>query len=397
MNNKIYIALLSLILLMLVFCGTIIFSNTIPVTNFGNINTNTNQLVIKEENSSSKALTLLESNTHRVLKVKNSNMKLPMASTTKIMTAIVSIENCDNLDEIVPIDAKSIGIEGTSIYLRKSDKLTVKELLYGLMLASGNDASMALANFFGKGEIQTFVNMMNDKAKEIGAVNTHFVNPHGLDEKEHYTTSYDLALITSYAMKNDTFREIVSTKNITINGNDEVENRFLYNKQKLLKTYPGCVGVKTGFTDNAGRCSVSAVDKDGMLVICVVLNCRDMFEESARLLDEIFEEFSMTKILPSYNIMTEVKVKDGSMDKVRVFSLKQFDYPLTESEKSFIVIKSDIPDIIDAPIEKESTIGTITVTLNNEEIFKDEIYTLDDVECKDIKSEIQQIIEQWYF
>ena len=205
--------------------------------------------------SSARGCAVIETTTRRKLFALNENKKMPMASTTKIMTAITAIENCSDLDERFEVSPKAVGIPGTSLYLRKGDIYSTRDLLYALMLISGNDASVAIAEHVA-GSTSEFVTKMNDLAKKIGVKNTHFANTHGLDADGHYTTAYDLAVITAYALENDTFREIVGTKNMKItNGKDE--NRYLKNKNKLLFTLEGCIGVKSGFTDDAGRCLVS--------------------------------------------------------------------------------------------------------------------------------------------
>ena len=383
MNAKrIYNFILALLLLMMVFYSAILLNKTIPATSFGAV-------------SSAKAMTVMEANSKRLLLEKNKDVELPMASITKIMTALVSIENIEDINQVVDIDKRAVGIEGTSIYLTENEHLTAKELLYGLMLASGNDASMALASYVGKGDIDYFIDLMNNRAKELGANNTNFVNPHGLDIKNHYTTAYDLALITSEAMKNPVFRDIVSTKRVTISGNDKVKARYLKNKQRLLHNYADCIGVKTGFTDNAGRCSVSAVERNDMLVICVVLNCPDMFEESARLLDEVFSKFSMEEILPQFNVITEINVTGGTKDGVFAFSQKEFKYPLTETEKSFIIISNNLPENLTAPVDINEKIGTVYVKFNDEIIFEEDILTMDSVEKEKIEGELEEIINNW--
>lgn len=383
--KRLNILLMLLLLVMIIICSSIVVNNVIPVTTFG------------EEYSSAKAMSVIEANSGRELLSKNSDKELAMASTTKIMTALVAIENTPDLDKVVNIDKRAIGIEGTSIYLTDKENLTMRELLYGLMLASGNDASVAIASEVTNGDIDLFIEMMNKKAQEIGANHTHFANTHGLDAKNHYTSAHDLAVITSCAIKNPVFKEIVSTKRTTIAGNDKVEKRYLKNKEKLLNTYEGCIGVKTGFTDNAGRCNVTAVEKDNMLVICVVLNCPDMFEESARLLDEVFEKYTNEIVLPIGYIQTQVTVNGGKCEKVNVFNKKEFNYPLTNIEKSLIIIESDLPDELEAPIEKDSAIGTIMVKLNDQIIFSDSIYTMDSVEKQIIRTEIEDIIDNWAY
>ena len=231
---------------------------------------------VSAQNCSARGMAVLEMESGRVLYSKNMNEKLKMASTTKIVTAYTVIKHCKNLDEPFKISDKAIGIEGTSIYLKSGEVLTARELLYGLMLRSGNDASVALALHCAD-SIEAFAEMMNQTALECGAKNSHFVNPHGLDADGHYTTAYDLALITSRALQNKTFAEIVSTKNIKISGG-ETGTRYLVNKNRLLNSLDGCVGVKTGFTKGAGRCLVSAVKRGNRTAACVVLNCGPMFE-----------------------------------------------------------------------------------------------------------------------
>lgn len=349
------------------------------------------------QGSSAKASVVIEASTRRVLSEKNMNTELAMASTTKIMTALITLENCPNLDDVVQIDNRSVGIEGTSIYLRKGEALTVKELLYGLILASGNDASLALAYHVSHGDLDAFVNLMNDKVKELNLQNTHFANPHGLDAEGHYTSAYDLAVITSEALKNDDFRVICSTKFMQITGNEAVGNRFLRNKQRLLKTLEGCNGVKSGFTDNAGRCLVTSCKRDNMEIISVVLNCPDMFEESARLINNAFSEYKMIKILEPYNFITTIPVEDAKLDGVKVFSMKEFSYPLKEEENSKITIEKKLPDILSAPINKEDKVGKIFVYFDKDLIFEEDIYTMEGVESTDIKDKIEDIIDKWFY
>ena len=190
------------------------------------------------------AAIVIETSTNAVIFEKNAHKKLPMASTTKIMTALCAIES-GNMDRVVKVDDRAIGVEGSSIYLAKGEKLTMRELVYGLMLHSGNDAAVAIA-YAVSGSVQNFAGLMNDTAKKIGAKNTNFENPHGLDSDGHYTTAYDLALIAREAMQNEKFREIVSTKAYSIPMQGETWDRALKNHNKLLWRYDGCTGVKTG-------------------------------------------------------------------------------------------------------------------------------------------------------
>lgn len=344
-----------------------------------------------------KSSVVIEKNSKRILFENNKDEKLAMASTTKIMTALITLENCENIQEEVNVDDRAVGIEGTSIYLRKGEKLTVEELLYGLILPSGNDASLALAYHVGKGNLETFVDLMNKKVEDLGLLNTHFENPHGLDQEGHYTSAYDLAVITSEALKNETFRTIVSTKIKQIRGNSEVPHRFLRNKQRLLKTLEGCTGVKSGFTDNAGRCLVTSCKRDDMEVVCVVLNCPNMFEESARLINNAYEEFNFETILPPYNYISNIKVNNGRQENVKVYSMKGFKYPLKENEKTQINIETELENELDAPIEKEKIVGKIKIYFDKDLVFSENIYTMESVESVDIKDKVKDIIDKWFY
>lgn len=346
------------------------------------------------EDCPAKSMVVIEADSRRVLNDKNKDERLAMASTTKIMTALVTCKNVKDFDEVVAINENAVGIEGTSMYLKKGEKLTVKELLYGLMLPSGNDAAMALAYYVGGGE-ERFVEMMNEQAKELNLQNTHFANPHGLDADGHYTSAYDLAIITAEALKNDTFKEIVSTKNIRVTGSKENEPRFLSNKNKLLKTLEGCTGVKTGFTDNAGRCFVCSCTRDGMTLISVVLNCGPMFEESTKLLNTCFEKYKMREILEPYAQGENIKVSNGESDFVQTVTKHGFSYPLTDEEFNNIKIVRNQPEILDAPVVKEQKIGEIEIYLDKNLLFKENIYTIENVKSTKYLDKIWEIVDEW--
>lgn len=355
--------------------------------------TSFSRVFVSNASTSAKGMCVMETSSHRVFYSKNMNQRLPMASTTKIMTAITAIESGMDLDEVFEISPKAIGISGTSIYLRKGEKFTLRELLYGLMLVSGNDASVAIGEHVGNG-VEYFVDMMNWKAKEIGAVNTHFENTHGLDIEGHYTTAYDLALITSYALENDTFREIVSTKYKQIES-PEGKTRYFKNKNKLLNTLDGTIGVKTGFTDDAGRCLVSAVERDGMRVVCVVLNCSPMFQESADLLNLAFSEYKMYDLTENYNYKNSILVTSGRNDSVDILTKEKFLYPLKEGELENIRYSYIIKDSIEAPIKKGDEVGEIRIFMNKDLLFSEKIYTIEDVKAKGVIDKFFDIITQW--
>ena len=351
------------------------------------------QVTYAEALTSAKAMCVMEKESKRVLYSKNDEQKLAMASTTKIMTAITAIENCKDLDKTFIVSPKSVGISGTSIYLRNGEEMTVRDLLYGLMLVSGNDASVAIGEYVGGG-IKNFVNMMNDLAVKIGAKNSHFDNTHGLDSETHYTTAYDLALITSYALENDTFKEIVSTKNTKIT-NTEGKTRYLKNKNKLLTQLDGCIGVKTGFTNDAGRCLVSSCERDGMTIICVVLNCGPMFEESTVLLEKAFKEYHLIDLTSGYSFKREIPVEEGRIGQVKIATKGKYVYPLRDDELSQVNYVYEIKDEIEAPVDKDTEVGEVKIFINNNLHFSEKIYTMENVRRNSIFEKIKDLIERW--
>ena len=318
--------------------------------------------------------TVIEQSTGRILSQNNGDIKMPMASTTKIMTALVVLENAEP-NEIVVIPKEAQGVEGSSIYLKAGDSYTVEELLYGLMLRSGNDSAVALAIHVA-GSIENFAKLMNTKAVELGAYNTNFTNPHGLHDNNHYTTSNDLALITANAYKNSLFKKIVSAKSYKLKEN------VIYNKNKLLSSYDGADGVKTGYTTVAGRCLVSSSTRNGMQIICVVLNCYDMWERCKKLMDFAHENYKMTKVIDS-NARYETSVEKGKQHST--ISAPKIDkyYPLRNTESDLLSQKINT-NVLIAPISKGKVSGNIEVYFDNHLIFRENIYTIECVEKKSL-------------
>lgn len=347
-----------------------------------------------EIDTSAKSMVVVEAKSGRVLYGKNYNEKLPMASTTKIITALTVLNNYKNIDKEVQIDDRAVGISGTSIYLKYGEKLTVRELLYGLMLPSGNDASVALAYIVG-GNMPNFCKLMKETAIKCGANNSNFANSHGLDEDGHYTTALDLAKITAKALENEIFKEIVTTKNTRIKGSTEGSYRYLKNKNKLLNILDGCIGVKTGYTSKAGRCLVSAVERNDFRAVCVVLNCGPMFEESLNLLNNVYNEYSYVELLPSYKINRSILVNDGKKNSVKTFTKMGFKYPLKKDEINQLEYKYNLPNNLDAPIKKDVVIGNLEIYLNNHLLFSEKIYTMDNIEKIGVWSSIKDIISKW--
>ena len=327
----------------------------------------------KDFNSGSSSEIVMEKTSNRILYGSNIHEKKYMASTTKILTAIVIIENCD-LAETVTVSAKTVGVEGSSIYLEAGEKLSVKDLLYGLMLRSGNDCAETLA-VHCSGSIEKFAALMNETAEKIGATESHFVNPHGLHDDNHYTTAYDLALISCYAMKNATFKEIVSTQKTRIPFTTRNTERVLINKNKMLKEFEGATGIKTGFTKKAGRCLVSSCERNGMELISVVLNCGPMFERSKTILQNGFDEYEMCNLIGSENIIDFIPVENS--DTVCAAYIKNdVILPLSIDEKNSVEIVYELPETVKSTFAGESEIGLVKIYCLNNLIFTQKIYTI---------------------
>lgn len=293
---------------------------------------------------------VVEISSRRFLHEHNADQRLPMASTTKILTALVILED-SNLDEVVTVPKQAEGTEGSSVYLKAGEQISVRDLLYGLMLRSGNDCAVTLA-LYHSGSIQNFARAMNEKAVSLGAENSHFVNPHGLPNEGHYTTARDLALIAAAAMQNKDFREIVSTKFYAPRG--------WQNKNKMLWNFEGALGVKTGFTVRAGRCLVSAAERDGMTLVSVVLNSPQMFERSEELLENAFTDYRMIKLCSTFE----------QYDGCRV--LYDFSYPLKSDEENKIRIDNERED------GQGEIAGTMKIYLENRLLFSQNLFIINE-------------------
>lgn len=244
-------------------------------------------------NDSSYSSCLIDAKSKAVLYSKNQNERLPMASTTKIMTCLVILDNLP-LDRIITIDKRCVGIEGSSMYLFENEKISVENLLYGLMLSSGNDAATALA-LACSDSIEEFAKLMNDKAKQIGLIDTNFTNPHGLDDENHYTTSFELALITAKALENETFKKIVSTKTHYMTTSSGTV-RYFSNHNRLLSSFDGAIGVKTGFTKRSGRCLVSAAQINDETYVAVTIKDPNDWINHKNMLNFAFNNFDTIEI-----------------------------------------------------------------------------------------------------
>ena len=304
------------------------------------------------ETISAQAAIVMEQSTGRVLYAENADAVLPMASTTKIMTALCVLENAA-LTDTVTIDARMAGVEGSSMYLEAGETLTVEQLLYGLMLRSGNDAAVALA-LHVSGSVEDFVELMNQKAEELGLSHTHFANPHGLPAAEHYTTARELAIITCAAYENADFRRIVATQYVAVPWDGHPYDRAMKNKNKMLTLCEGGNGVKTGYTKAAGRCLVSGALRQGMQLVCVVLNAPDMWNYSLRLLENGFENYSMTTVLDSLEPVVQLPCT-FSGQTVPVLPMWDAAVPLKEGEQDEIAL--ELPENLTAGVARGEVLG----------------------------------------
>ena len=318
---------------------------------------------------------VIEVSSGRLLNGSNENLRLPMASTTKAMTALVVLENA-SLSDIVDIPQAAVGIEGSSVYLKKGERFTVEELLYALMLRSGNDAAVALA-VHTSGSVEEFVRKMNERAALMGLKDTKFVNPHGLHDENHYTTAYELALIAAEGLRNPHFKRIVSTKNIVIDGEGH-EKRYFANKNKILYNYEGATGVKTGFTRDSGRCLIASAERNGMEVVAVALNYYDYFELTARLMDEAFGNFEMKEVVSPDTVYKKVPVRGNR--KIKEAELRaEFSrkYPLKKDGSEMVETVVEAVDSIRAPHSSGDDVGSVKVFKDNRLIFEEKLYTID--------------------
>lgn len=304
--------------------------------------------------SAQKAI-LLDANTGRVLYEKDADSRSLIASTTKIMTALVVCEHCNVLDRM-QIPKEAVGIEGSSMYLQEGEVLSIQELLYGLMLRSGNDAAVALAIYCG-GTVEGFAAMMNDKARQLGLEGTHFENPHGLDSPNHYSTARDLAELTAYAMKNPIFYQTVSSKTV------RVGERTMQNHNKLLWSLEGADGVKTGYTKAAGRILVSSVTRDGRRLICVTINDGNDWKDHTTLLENGFSRYQVQQVIKAGTCMGNATVFSGSEETVPLISAEDFSFPFDGEEKPQVILSG--PGFVYAPVVKGKTAGYAYVCIGD--------------------------------
>lgn len=343
---------------------------------------------------SAESAMVIEQNTGRVLYSKNADIRRPMASTTKIMTAIVALEN-GQMDDQVTVSKKAANIEGSSIWLEENERLSLEELLYGLMLSSGNDAAYAIGEHIGGGDIEYFIEMMNKKARELSAHNTNFTNPHGLDNENHYTTAHDLAKIAAYGMKNEDFRKIVSTKKKSISWSAHEWNRSLNNKNKMLWNYEGANGIKTGYTGKSGKCLVSSANRKGMQLVSVVLKSNDIWADSTNILDYAFDLYSPYCVVKEGEYLRSIPVLNGKKERIALYSKDEIIIPISKIEQDQINVEIDIPESLEAPIMNEQLVGDILISIGDELIASSKIVVKDKIDKRSPQSIFKNIWKNW--
>ena len=309
--------------------------------------------------SASKAECVIEMNSRRVLYEEHGDIRLPMASTTKILTCATVLELCNNLQTEFSIPPEAVGVEGSSVYLKAGEIYTVEDLLYGLMLRSGNDCATALA-LYCSDSIANFSVQMNKVAQKAGALASNFENPHGLPNRNHYTTARDLSFISAYAMQHPTFEKIVSTQ--------YYEKCGWKNKNKMLYRYDGTNGIKTGYTKEAGRCLVTAAKKGDMTLICTVLNCPAMYERSAKLLDDAFSAYEYVQLLSKDK---PIEIADT---KICGYVDKNYYYPLLPEERDLVEIRTKSHD--KKTVNNLEIVGEFEIYLAKRLLFSGNLYKL---------------------
>lgn len=355
----------------------------------------------------SKSAIVLDRSSKAILYGKHEHNIRKMASTTKIMTAIVVIENV-NLNEIVIVSKQAANTGGSTLGIKEGDKISVCDLLYGLLLRSGNDTAVALAEHVG-GSVENFAEMMNNKAKELNLINTHFVTPHGLDNDNHYTTAYELAILTDYALKNQIFSNLVKTKNytITINGNHNI----ISNTNELLGNLNGIYGVKTGFTNGANRCLVTSCKRNNLDIICVVLGAdskKFRTQDSIKLIEYTYKSYQMVNFKKlvsdefnkwkTYNL-SRININKASLSESIKLELNNFNldyYPVNKEQINNISITITCDYNLEAPVPSNTNIGKLEINIGKNQVLKFNIVNTNRIEKKNCFNYFKDFISNYF-
>lgn len=336
-----------------------------------------------------RAACLIDAATGRILYAQNADERYPMASTTKVMTALLALENA-SLEDMVTAGENASGVEGTSIYLSVGETLTMQNMLYGLLLRSGNDAAVAIAEHIA-GSVDAFSSLMNRRAVQLGA-DAVFANPHGLPADGHEASAHAMTLIARAAMEIPTFREIVSTQRATIPWIGNEYSRVLNNKNKLLSTYPGATGIKTGFTKAAGRCLVFSAEQEGMELIGCVLNCPDWFGEAARLLDHGFAEYDAQTVLHAGETVVQTAVTNARSPRLPLTVAEDLILPLSEGEHYVLECH---PLNAAAPVAAGQELGYVSAIINAQEVARAPLVATESVAEWGLLPSLRKIWQNW--
>ncbi len=334
------------------------------------------------------AAILIEACSGQVLYEQQSGQEREPASTTKIMTAILALE-LGTLDAPIKISKYAAATPGTTIYLTAGEKLKLRELIKGALISSGNDAATAIAEGLAGSET-TFAWLMNRKAKQLGAFNTNFSNPHGLSEVGHFSSAYDLALMARYALRNPLFRCLVATEEEQIPAPGEGV-RLLYNTNRLLGSYPGCDGIKTGTTDAAGQCLVASATRNRRQLISVVLGSRERYYDSRALLDYGFDNF-YAEVVVAGEYISQLAVKNGEMNRVAVVPEKGIAFSAPKDEAPFLEKKVLMPKVVNAPIKKGQRLGEVIIQFKGREMDKTALLAAEEVAALSCWSNLLNLI-----
>ncbi len=315
---------------------------------------------------SAESAILIDADTGMVLLESNARERMGMASTTKIMTALTVVRLMDT-QTAVTVPREAVGIEGSSVYLCAGEKMTVEQLLYALLLASANDAATALA-ICAAGSVDAFAQQMNTFAAELGLNDTHFVNPHGLFDEDHYTTAYDLALISREAMKNSVLRKIFSTYKEEIPLCGEPNKRLVVNHNKLLRSYEGAIGIKTGFTKKTGRCLVSAAERDGLTLICVTLNAPDDWRDHTAMLDYGFERFCRVTLADVGEYEYSMPLTGAEGESVTLTNTQKLCLTLPRDHGKAVYSVGSHHRFLFAPVREGYVCAELTVTVDGQTV-----------------------------
>jgi D-alanyl-D-alanine carboxypeptidase (penicillin-binding protein 5/6) len=313
-----------------------------------------------------KTAIVMDAATGKVLFSKNAEERMYPASTTKIMTLIIALER-GNLDDIVTASANAANTEGSTLWLAAGEKEKLSDLLYGMMLVSGNDATVAVAEHIA-GSVANYAKLMTEKAHAIGAVNTNFVNPNGLPDPNHYTTAHDLARIAAYGYTIPMFREIVSTKHHIMPWPGKGCDRDLYNENRMLWLYKGADGVKTGYTEAAGRVLVSGAERNGIQLITVVMDDEHMWEDSTALMNYGFSQIKPETVFKSGEIYKTIRVTNGKLDHIALVTAKELVLPLGKNDRNEFKTEADVPASVEAPLKKGQKVGTVRVYYKGKDV-----------------------------